>query len=174
MKPTLFLLMGLPGAGKTTASKIICELTSAKHLWADHIRRQIHNPPTYTFKENTELYDHLNDVTQKLLREGKSVVFDTNFNFYKDRRHLREIALKSNARVILLWVQTPLEIAKKRAVNEAHLHETRILGAMPEEKFTHISKNLEEPHENEKYLELDGTRLNKAYVANQLKNYGNH
>jgi len=167
-KPTLYLMLGYPGAGKTTTAKIIHELTGATHLWADQIRRERFGTPTYSHSENIELYDYLNELTAELLHTGQSVVFDTNFNFYKDRQRLREIATKHGGDSKLLWVQTPKEIARQRAVKDAHKHATRVLGHMPERDFERMTNNLEEPHDDEPYIEVDGTKVSQEYIDHLL------
>jgi predicted kinase len=168
--PILYLMLGYPGAGKTTAAKVIHELTGATHLWADHERRLIFKKPTYSHEENLSLYAGLNHQAQELLKEGKSVVFDTNFNFYKDRQKLRKIAADSGAASTLIWVRTPMELAKKRATVDAHQQETRVLGDMPPEQFDRMASNLQPPHEDEPYIEVDGTKISPEYIAALLKN----
>ncbi|MCA9344723.1 AAA family ATPase, partial [Candidatus Saccharibacteria bacterium] len=89
-KPNLYLMLGYPGAGKTTAAKIISELTGAVHIWADHERRQMHDSDNYvqverTAEFNIKLYDSLNKRSVELLKQGKSVVYDAAFNHLKDR-----------------------------------------------------------------------------------------
>ena len=169
-RPTLYLMLGYPGAGKTTAAKLIASVTGAQHLWADNVRREVYQKPTYSHKENIELYNNLNKAAQKLLEQGKSVIFDTNFSFYRDRKHLMDIAQGAGARTLVLWVQTPKGLAKQRAVVDAHLHSnTRVLGHMPEDNFERISGNIEPPHDDEEYIELDGTKLTDDYVKQTLQ-----
>ena len=161
-------MLGFPGAGKTTASKLIHELTGAYHLWADHERRLKFATPTYTHQENTELYEVLNQKSKTLLENGQSVIFDTNFNFYKDRQHLRDIAASAGAETVLIWVHTPKEIAKTRATKDAHKQDTRVLGNMPEERFERMTGNLQPPKQDEAYIELDSTQLTSEYVKDKL------
>ena len=168
MQPVFYLLLGYPGSGKTTASKLIHELTGAVHLWADHERRQRFETPKHTKEEHLALYSELNKQARELLSEGKSVVYDTNFNFYKDRQHMREIAQANNARVELIWVQTPLEVAKQRATQNAHLQGTRVLGDMSEETFERMANHLERPQSDEACIELDGTKLTADYITKKL------
>ncbi len=167
-KPTLYLMLGYPGAGKTTVSKIISDLTGAVHLWADQERRRRYGEPTYEHAENLHLYGILNEETVQLLNQGQDVIFDTGFNFYKDREHLRQIANDFDARCVLIWVTTHRDLAKERATTNAHLRPTRVLGNFSHEDFERISDNLEPPRSNEEYIEVDGTKVTKDYIAQKL------
>lgn len=167
-KLTLFLMLGYPGAGKTTAAGQIAHVTGATHLWADRVRRERYGEPTYSRQETRELYEHLNEVAAELLNAGNSVVFDTNFNFYKDRQHLREIAETHGATTIVVWVRTDADLAKKRATTLGQSEPTRVLGTMPEESFNRMAGNLQPPHPDETVITLDGTKITAEYVAQHL------
>jgi predicted kinase len=167
-KPKLYLFVGYPGAGKTTVAKVIHEATGAVHLWADRIRRERFEHPAYSHEENLELYNHLNELTGELLRSGNSVLFDTNFNFYKDREHLRHIANAHGAEVVLIWLTTPKDVARHRATEEHHQNHTRVLGTMPPEEFDRMARNLQEPSADEQAIAVDGTKLNEEELKQKL------
>ena len=167
-KPKLYLFVGYPGAGKTTVAKYIAQESGAAHLWADSIRRERFSEPTYTHEENIQLYNHLNELTGELLRAGNSVLFDTNFNFYKDREHLRHIAAEHGADTVLVWMTTPVETAKHRATEEHHQDHHRALGVMSSEEFDRIAGNLQPPTEDEHAIEIDGTNLTIAELKEKL------
>lgn len=168
MAKTLYLMLGFPGAGKTTTAMIIAEQTGAVHLWADKVRREMFGHPAHTHEENLKLYAHMNELAEQLLQEGKSVIFDTNFNFYKDREHLRQIAAKTGSQAVIVWLTTSKDIARKRATEDGHLQATRVLGDMPVSEFERMSGNLEVPHPDEKVVELDGTKITADYVKARL------
>jgi len=162
-------MVGYPGAGKTTTSRMIHKLTGAVHLWADHERNKLFANPTHSHEENLQLYDALNKRAQELLHEGKSVIFDTNFNFYKDREKLRKIAAAEGAKTVLVWMTTPRDVARERAVNHPLTGEHhRVWGNMPLESFERIAGNLEEPRPEEQPIKLEGIGLTEQAIARAL------
>lgn len=161
-------MVGYPGSGKTTTARIIQDLTGAEHIWADHERNKIFARPTHTPHESQELYQRLNAKTDRLLEEGRSVIFDTSFNYVKDRDYMRTIADKHGADLLIIWVKTPLELAKARALTPDHARDNRYPVMMSPERFAHISGSLEHPAHHEKPVIIDGTRIDRRYVAESL------
>lgn len=168
VQTNLYLMLGFPGSGKTTVAGIISKLTRAIHLWADKERVARFEKPVHSHDESIELYDALNQEVDHFLAAGQSVVYDTNFNFYKDREKLRDIASKNDAECIIVWVQAPRVVAKERATKDADKQPTRLLGNFSDEDFERMSDNLEPPKENEKFIVIDGTKVSREYVQQCL------
>ncbi len=166
-KPQLYLLVGYPGSGKTTVARIIHEHTGATHIWTDWERRSMFEQPTHSPDENTKLYGYLNSMTEQLLADGKSVVFDTSFNFLKDREHLRSLAAAQGADTVVIWVTTNKALSKKRALEGGA---TRNGYDMPlsEEQFERIAGHLQPPLKDEKVLKIDGTNVDKQALISLL------
>ena len=164
-------MVGYPGAGKTTAARLIQELTGAEHLWADHERNAMFPTPSHDHQENIALYKELNQRTRQLLHEGKSVIFDTNFNFYKDRKKLRIMAAKEGAGSVVVWVNTPLDVARERATEQSEGQDSRIWGNMPLHRFERISGNMQPPEPTEQPVILDGRNLSREAVDAALKQH---
>jgi len=160
----LYLLVGNPGAGKTTVSKIIAETTGAVHLWSDQERHKMFGQPTHSHQESLQLYEALNKRAGELLASGQSVVFDTNFNFREDRRKLREIAARYDAETVVIWITVPERIAKDRAVHATYSRNGYSSG-MTEQQFDDIVAKLEPPAEDEKVIKVDGTKLDRQTVV---------
>ena len=166
-RPKLYLFIGAPGAGKTTTAAIIARTTGATHLWADNERHKLFGHPTHSQAESSYLYEKLNADTEQLLAVGKSVVFDTNFNFYSDRLKLAEIAKRYDAETIIVWMTTPLEISRERSVGS---HERRNGYAihMSGDQFDSIVAKLEPPHETETVIKVDGSQVDKDTIIKLL------
>jgi predicted kinase len=166
-KPRFYLFIGAPGAGKTTIAQAIAEASGAHHLWADRERHRLFKNPTHSQAESDELYRQLNDAAEYLLAQGKSVIYDTNFNHYADRQHMREIAARHGAEVVVIWVTTPLPIAKDRAVCEGEMRNGYLM-SMTEAEFNAIVSKLEPPRKDEKVIKIDGAKLDKTEALRLL------
>lgn len=167
-KPTLYLMVGYPGAGKTTVSQTLADATGAKHLWADLERHKLFPNPTHSTQESNQLYERLNAAADYLLAQGKDVIFDTNFNFYADREKLREIARARGADTRVLWITTPVETARRRAVG-THMQRNGYMMSMSEEQFDAIVSKLESPRKNEKPIKIDNPKLDAEALLALVK-----
>ncbi len=161
-------MMGLPGAGKTTAAKAIEKLAGAIRLSSDEARIVLWDEPTFSEEEHQQLYDYLDDQTRHLLQAGKSVIYDANLNRYEHRQDKYELANTLDVNVVLCWVKTPREIAKTRRVEEVGHHHLVTKNEDPESMFERIATILEEPGENEPFVELDGTKISPEYIKAKL------
>lgn len=158
--PVLYLFVGYPGSGKTTAAQTLASATGAMHLWADKERHARFDAPTHSEAESKELYDALNAQTAALLRAGRSVIFDTNFNHQADRDKLRAIAREAGADIRLLWIQTPLSVAKDRAVHSGQAR-NGYGSAMSADQFDAIAAKLEAPGDDEQPICISGNPLDQ-------------
>ncbi len=166
-KPVLYLFLGYPGAGKTTVAQLIAKHTGAVHIWADLERHKLFDQPTHDEAESRQLYDKLNQTTAQLLSQGKSVVFDTNFNRFDDRELLRGIAAKHGAESKLVWLTTPTDVAKERAVH-ANVVRNGYEFKMSAEQFSKIASHLEPPREDEKVIKISGIKIDSNEVMQLL------
>jgi predicted kinase len=156
--PALYIFVGYPGAGKTTAARLIATKLDATHLWADHERLKLFHTPTHSEAESQQLYKQLNQAAEYLLSQGKSVVFDTNFNFRKDRLYLKAMAKRHGATTCIIWITTPRAVAMQRAVHDKNLRNGYEV-AMTAQQFESIASKLEAPTKDEKFIKIDGTKL---------------
>lgn len=166
-KPTLYLMVGYPGAGKTTISRLISKRTGAIHLWADAERHKMFGKPTHSTDESVQLYEYLNHRASELLASGKSVVFDTNFNFASDREKLRDIAKQCNAQTKVIWLTTPVEVAREKAVHPPEMRNGYMIG-MTEQEFDSIVNKLEPPDKDEKVIKIDRSKLDAESLLSLL------
>lgn len=167
MKPSLYLMFGYPGAGKTTAAEIVHKLTGAVKLSSDITRFEMFSQPTFSQTEHDELYKVLDRKTEELLADGKSVIYDANLNRYQHRHDKYEICRQVGAHPVLLWVRTPQDLAKQRASHLSRQHlwpPNETAGQL----FERIAGLLEEPRPNEPYVIIDGTALDENHIRQEL------
>jgi len=94
MSAKLYLMLGYPGAGKTTTAHILSELTGAVRLSSDDFRFAMFPQPTFSNDEHATLYRTLDFVTEMLLANGVSVIYDANLNRYQHRADAKHSGLQ--------------------------------------------------------------------------------
>jgi len=166
--PMLYLMFGYPGAGKSTTAKVIEQLTGAIRLSSDEVRIELFPKPTFSQQEHDALYKELDNRAEKLLSEGRNVVYDANLNRYQHRKDKYDICQRTGATAKLLWIQADKSLAKERALHESRQHlwpeaET------PDQMFDRIASIIEEPGPDEPYTAIDGTKVTESYIENLLQ-----
>jgi predicted kinase len=162
-QPHLFLMLGIPGAGKTTTARLLSKALDAEHVWADFERYQHFGKPPYTPQQNLQFYAELNQQVALHLENNRAVIYDAAFNYADDRQELMELAQKRGANTTILWVRTPKSIAQKRASVPGAAG--RILGAMSQARFVELSHKLEKPRPSEVMVEIDGTTVDDDTIV---------
>jgi predicted kinase len=156
-KPTLIMLYGFPGSGKTYLARNLCNDITAAHVNGDKIRYKLFEEPRYDKTEN-EIVDHLMEyMTEEFLDAGVSVIFDTNAIKKGQRRLLRDIARKKKAEHLLIWLQIDPESAFMR-VSSRDRRKTEGKHAQPIDKhlFNEITSRMQNPAHDEEYMVLSG------------------
>ncbi len=166
-KPTLYLMLGYPGAGKTTAAEHIARLTGAVLLTSDKIRLELFPNPTFSPEEHAKLYAAIDRRTEQLLQGGSSVIYDANLNRYGHRKEKYNICDKTNAKPKLIWRQTPREIAKVRATDETRYHLIPS-NETAEHMFERIAGIIEPPRDDEHAIVLSGEDVTEQDIKTAL------
>jgi len=167
-QPILYMLLGYPGAGKTTAAKIIEKLSGAHRLTSDEERLKRFSTPHFTESEHTQLYRQLDDETEELLASGQSVIYDANLNRYTHRADKYEICRRTNARAVLIWLDTDRDLSERRSSNIKR-QKLWPVGETPQAMFERIANLIEPPRDNETPIILDGSALTLAIIKTVLK-----
>lgn len=112
-RPSLYLVCGLPGAGKTTRSKAIAAARNAVRLctdeWLEALGSSLVDYPA-RFRFEPYLVQH----AAQLLRAGASVVVEFATWARKERDVIRDLATGNGARVELHYVDAALGELERR------------------------------------------------------------
>lgn len=168
--PTLYLMLGYPGAGKTTVSEMISEVTGALHLNSDQFRLNMFKKPLdISETEHENMYRMLDHMTEQALRSGKSVIYDANLNRYEHRQEKYDICKRTGATPKLIWVRTDPEEARKRATVEASRHlQHRPFGNMEPKTFERLISQLEPPKSSEPLITINGDHISEESVRKAI------
>ena len=122
VKPTksfLLATMGIPGSGRTTIAHLIVEIiTGSVLVSANSVRyliKEIFSPKVgYNIGWGENVRDVLREVSDRLLREGYSVVFDGNSIDPKDRQNITQIVEPFGIPARYLDIDINVNLAKER------------------------------------------------------------
>ncbi|HSW74738.1 MAG TPA: ATP-binding protein [Candidatus Saccharimonadales bacterium] len=155
-KPLLILLYGFPGAGKTYFARQLCEHLQAAHIQGDRIRGELFEKPQYDKEENQVITQLMDYMTGEFLNAGMSVVYDTNAMRLSQRRALREMARKTKAQTVLVWLQIDNDSAMAR-ISARDRRRSDDKFAMPIDKttFQRVTSGMQNP-QNEDYIVISG------------------
>lgn len=167
--PTLHLLMGLPGSGKTTLAKQLQRMSGAVRLSSDDFRLLLFPEPTFSQKEHDILYKILDYNVKHLLDAGYDVIYDANLNRRIHRDEKYDLAKAHNAKTILWWVVTNPELAKQRRLNDQN-HVLIPAGETPEKLFDRVAGVIETPETDELPIQIDGMHIKEQHIKSLLEN----
>lgn len=115
--PTLYLLCGLPGAGKTTRAKELEAAGRGFLLNADEwvCRLYPDDAEAAARDERKDLVERLQwELVERLLSSGISVILDWGVWMRAQRDHYRQHARMVGADVQTIFVDAPLEVLHER------------------------------------------------------------
>lgn len=111
-RPTLILLCGIPGSGKTTyAKKYIEEHEDTIHISSDEIRKELWGDEA-TQGDNNEVFSLMQTRTIEALNNGYSVVYDATNVTRKDRSYIISLCpkfVKIECHIVWAPIETCIE-----------------------------------------------------------------
>ena len=117
--PIVYLICGFIGAGKTTFAKKLEAKTGAVRVTKDEWSiRLIGNDPTIDgyAQWDRKIIDLSRDVAFYLAGKGIDVILDEGFWEKETRDEMRRRAEAIGAKVVLYYLETPLETIRERVV----------------------------------------------------------
>ena len=125
-EPTLILVTGLPGSGKTFFAKELAAKLGILHINSDIIRKNTGASGHYSMRDKLSVYNVMAHVAEKEISANKSVIVDATFHHHSMRDAFVRLAQEylCNLRVILVEAAEQLiaeRLKKKRVDSEADL-----------------------------------------------------
>jgi predicted kinase len=111
---TLFVLCGLPGTGKSTLARQICDAFPEFDFFSLEKARRALQHATYLPEKNTVVYQKNYFEMQFSMLAKKPIIFDSNASVIKRRTDIIKLAKRYKYKVILLEFTCPETIAKQR------------------------------------------------------------
>jgi predicted kinase len=174
--PTLVLLYGYPGSGKTYFGRQLSEELGAAHVQGDRIRFELFDDPRYDAQENQIVSQLMIYMSEEFLRAGISVVFDVNAARLSERRVLRDMARKVRAQSIVIWLQIDLESAFARvSKRDRRKADDKYSYPLGRDQFDHIAGGMQNPSLTEDYIVISGKHTfhtQRSAVIKRLYDFG--
>ena len=117
--PSLVILCGLPGTGKSYFARELARRAPFVWLNSDRTRKLLVDTPSYSRREHRRVFSAMHVLTRGYLRDGYSVVFDaTNLN-ENVRRPLYESADEVGVEPLIIRFTAPAELVRRRLADRA-------------------------------------------------------
>lgn len=150
---TLYILCGYPFAGKSTLADTLIKKYGFIRVAIDSINDELGIGRDYAVEiapaEWQRTYDIYHDRIRDNLQASKSVIADTVAHTKVSRDALRNIANECNAKTVILYVNTPLEVAKKRWLDN-RINKKR--SDVRDSDFNTVANNFESPDTSENVI----------------------
>lgn len=180
--PTIFLVGGLIGTGKSTVARAVGDLFLCPVLSSDVVRKELANltPQTrclenfqqgiYSSDFSQKTYQALRDKAEQILLSGNSVIIDASFNKKKYREMFFALASRMGINIFFLECICPLDEIKKRLDQRARDTQEPSDGRW--EIFADLKRDFEEVVEipSSSHLILD-TRPNLDEILGSIFHY---
>lgn len=172
LQPTVFLMVGMPGAGKSYFARRFGEQHEAPCVSADRLRLEMFNQPQYTPAEQAIVNRVADYMVEELFKTKRSFIIDGLMgNVRSQRTALAQRARAHGFKLLTVWVQVDETTARSRSLKRnAKKVDDRYNPPMPETSFTGLLKQLTPPA-SEPHVVISGKHnfpTQKAAVLRKL------
>lgn len=112
--PTVVVVCGLPGVGKTTVAEDVADRVDGRVVRTDVVRKDLFPDPDYTPEESRQVYAELFDRARETVERGRSVVLDGTFKDAGLRDRAVELSESLDAEFRLVKVECDEPVVRER------------------------------------------------------------
>ena len=166
-KPIVFTFLGVPGSGKSYFARRLAQETGMLRLSSDAMRLAIFGSRDAIAKvyhsddrENVNAYVDraIVYVMGEILARGEDVIYDAHYNRSSGRDWLTQRLSEHDAKVVLIRIITPYNIALQRGQDREETNDQRRLSESEmREVMDRHNANTDEPGADELVIDIDGT-----------------
>jgi len=162
----LIILCGIPFSGKSKLAQELVSRLEFERVDLDEVKFELFGTDIQDVQIRQEgwdrVYQEMYRQIEAHLKDGKTVISDTG-NFTKHERDLvRAIGKKQGVAVITVFVDTPIEIAQNRLLEN---RKTKLRFDVADEDFASTVAEMEPPTESERHLLYKHTDLIEQWLA---------
>ncbi|HVO86798.1 MAG TPA: ATP-binding protein [Candidatus Binatia bacterium] len=174
-KPVLICFYGYPGSGKTYIARNLAEHLHIAHVDADRLRNELFQNPRYDAQENAVVTHLMNYMTEEFLKAGVSVAYDGGAFRVAQRRAIKELAIKSKAHFLLVWIQIDADSSMQRLQGrDRRTSDDKFAQPYSKAAFEKHLSTMQNP-ESDDYLVVSGKHTfstQKGAIVNRLYQMG--
>lgn len=169
-KKNIILIIGLPGSGKTTLSKILSNKYNIPYFSTEEIRAEllkivnVANDCDFTEEQAKTVYEIIVNKVQDALIESNYVIVEGVFRYKQQRQMIYNI---QNARTHCFYIYCEENITIKRLKFRKMCHTISPAGVITYKK---IKRQYEFPCKNENFITIDNSNSIEKSIENIINN----
>jgi len=152
--PTVYMICGFIGAGKTTFAKKLEKDTGAVRITKDEwlIKLFGNSPLIDRFEEyDKKICELANDIAFQFVEQGVDVIIDDGFWYKSQREEMKDRIKKAGAKVMLYYIKSSMKTMKDGVAGRNN-NITKDSFEVSEKMFDDYAKYWEPPSEDENYI----------------------
>ena len=155
-KPLVVVFLGSIGSGKSFFARQLAQASGTVRINTDAMREAMGE--VWSEQSNRRVWGAMDYSVEQILSAGQSVIYDAaRFNRAESRELLAQLAEKTGAKVIVVWIDTPREVASLRAQTRELTDDQRPVSKQDaEDIIDNHEKKFDPPEGHENVIKISG------------------